>query len=91
MSAERAGRFADVLRKFGLGDDDRAAWEESSLPARERAPGAEVVLGSAERLPFADGSFTAIAMSIVFFFLPDPIAVLCERRRVLARGGRLAL
>ena len=59
--------------------------------ARERAPGAEVVLGSAERLPFADGSFTAVAMSIVFFFLPDPIAALRECRRVLAPGGRLAL
>jgi hypothetical protein len=30
-------------------------------------------------------------MSIVFFFLPDSIAVLCECRRVLAPGGRLAL
>jgi ubiquinone/menaquinone biosynthesis C-methylase UbiE len=59
--------------------------------ARERAPGAEVVLGSAERLPFEDASFTAVAMSIVFFFLPDPIAVLRECRRVLAPGGRLAI
>jgi len=59
--------------------------------ARERAPGAEVVLGSAERLPFADGAFTALSMSIVFFFLPDPVAALAECRRVLARGGRLAV
>jgi SAM-dependent methyltransferase len=59
--------------------------------ARERAPGAEVVLGSAERLPFGDGSFTAVAMSIVFFFLPDPVAALSECRRVLAPGGRLAV
>jgi ubiquinone/menaquinone biosynthesis C-methylase UbiE len=59
--------------------------------ARERAPKAEVVLGTAERLPFADGSFTAVAMSIVFFFLDDPVAVLRECRRVLAPGGRLAV
>ena len=58
--------------------------------ARERAPGAEVVLGSAERLPFGDGSFTAVAMSVVFFFLPDPVAALAECRRVLVPGGRLA-
>lgn len=166
--------IAEILRRFGLGDDDRAAWEESGLPAeafddwltdrvarrpagrrardvygaddihdfarraildalalepadrvldvgcggglllrdalsagatvtgldhseemvrlaRERAPGADVVLGSAERLPFADASFTAIAMSIVFFFLADPVAVLRECRRVLAADGRLAL
>ena len=174
LSAEPGPRLAEILRRFGLGDDDRAAWEESKLPAdafedwltdriarrpagrrarevygaddvhdfarrailealalepddrlldvgcggglllrdalssgatvtgldhseemarlaRERAPGAEVVLGSAERLPFADASFTAIAMSIVFFFLPDPVAALGECRRVLAPGGRLAV
>jgi ubiquinone/menaquinone biosynthesis C-methylase UbiE len=49
------------------------------------------VLASAEQLPFAEASFTAIAMSVVFFFLPDPIAVLRECRRVLAADGRLAL
>lgn len=174
MSTEPPSRFAEILREFGLDDDDRAAWEQSKLPAdafedwltdrvarrpagrrarevygaddvhdfarrailaalaldpedrlldvgcggglllrdalasgatvtgvdhseemvclaRQRAPGAAVVLGRAEQLPFADGSFTAIAMSIVFFFLSDPIGVLCECRRVLAPGGRLAV
>ena len=47
--------------------------------------------GSAERLPFADASFGAVAMSIVFMFLPDPAAVLCECRRVLSPGGRIAI
>jgi SAM-dependent methyltransferase len=174
MGTEPTPRFAGILRRFGLGDDDLAAWEETGLPAddfedwltdrvarrpagrrarevygaddvhdfarrailealalepedrlldvgcggglllrdalasgatvtgldhseemarlaRERASAADVVLGSAERLPFADASFTAIAMSIVFLFLPDPIAVLRECRRVLAPGGRLAV
>ena len=59
--------------------------------ARTRAPGAEVVLGSAERLPFADGTFSAIAMSVVFFFLDDPVGVLQECRRVLRPAGRLAV
>jgi SAM-dependent methyltransferase len=65
--------------------------EEMVRLTRERAPRAEVVLGSAERLPFEDASFTAIAMSIVLFFLPNPIAALRECRRVLAPGGRFAL
>jgi SAM-dependent methyltransferase len=174
MNASPAARFGAIMRTFGLGADDRAAWEESGLPAdafedwlvdrvarrpagrrarevygaddvhdfarrailgalaleprdrlldvgcggglllrdasssgatvtgldhseemvrlaRERAPGAEVVVGGAERLPFQGASFTAIAMSIVFFFLPDPTAVLRECRRVLEPGGRLAL
>jgi SAM-dependent methyltransferase len=59
--------------------------------ARERAAGAEVVLGHAEDLPFPDASFTAVAMSIVFMFLPDPVAVLRGCHRVLAAGGRLAV
>lgn len=59
--------------------------------AHERAPGAEIVLGAAEELPFADASFTAVAMSIVFFVLPDPLTALREARRVLAPGGRVAI
>jgi SAM-dependent methyltransferase len=59
--------------------------------ARERAAGAEVVLGKAERLPFADHSFSALAMSIVFFFLDDAREVLRECRRVLRPDGRLAV
>lgn len=59
--------------------------------ARERAPGAEVVRGNADDLPFPDGSFTAVAMSIVFLFLPDPAAVFTGCRRVLAVTGRLAI
>ena len=65
--------------------------EEMVVLARERAPGADVVLAPAERLPFADGAFSAIAMSVVFFFLEDPVGVLRECRRVLRRGGRVAV
>lgn len=59
--------------------------------ARERAPEAEVVPGSAELLPFPERSFDAVAMSVVFFFLPEPVTVLRECRRVLAPRGRLAI
>jgi SAM-dependent methyltransferase len=59
--------------------------------ARERAPGAEVALAQAERLPFADDTFSAVAMSVVFFFLEDPVGVLQECRRVLRPAGRLAV
>lgn len=65
--------------------------EEMTDLARERAPDAEVVLASAENLPFDDGSFTAIAMSVIFFFLAEPVAALRECRRVLESGGRLAV
>ncbi|MBV9423946.1 MAG: class I SAM-dependent methyltransferase, partial [Solirubrobacterales bacterium] len=44
-----------------------------------------------ENLPFADATFTAVAMSIVFFFLDEPLGVLRECRRVLRPTGRLAI
>lgn len=65
--------------------------EEMVALARERAPSAEVVLGDAHELSFADGSFTAVAMSVVFFFLGEPVRVLSECRRVLVTAGRLAI
>src|SRR4051794_39360269 len=65
--------------------------EEMVRLAAERAPAAEVVLGHAEALPFRDGAFTAVAMSVVFMFLADPVGVLRECRRVLAQDGRMAV
>jgi ubiquinone/menaquinone biosynthesis C-methylase UbiE len=65
--------------------------EEMVELARANAPAAEVLLASAESLPFGDGAFDAIAMSVVFFFLVEPVAVLQECLRVAAGAGRLAV
>lgn len=65
--------------------------EEMVNLARERAPGADVVLASAISLPFEGETFTAVAMSVVFFFLDDPVGALRECRRVLHPDGRLAI
>jgi SAM-dependent methyltransferase len=51
----------------------------------------DVIEASADRLPFPDTTFTCAVMTGVLGFLPDPVAALAEIRRVLARGGRLAV
>src|SRR5947209_2780107 len=59
-----------LLLREALGRGARATGldhsDEMVALARERAPGAKVVLAEAEALPFGDHAFTAIAMSIVF-------------------------
>ncbi|MGZ4371251.1 MAG: class I SAM-dependent methyltransferase [Gaiellaceae bacterium] len=61
--------------------------------ARQTTRGdAGIVHGSAERLPFEDGEFTAISCLVAFFFFPDAVAVLREFRRVLdPERGRVAV
>jgi ubiquinone/menaquinone biosynthesis C-methylase UbiE len=65
--------------------------EEMVELARANAPGAELLVASAEQLPFEAASFTAIAMSVVFFFFADPVGVLRESLRVARPDARLAV
>ena len=65
--------------------------EDMVALARERAPGASVSLASADALPFPEAMFTAVAMSVVFFFFDDPLQVLRECHRVLTSDGRIAV
>lgn len=65
--------------------------EDMVALAGERAPESDVTWATAERLPFPDSAFTAVAMSIVFCFLENPVSVLRECRRVLAPDGQIAI
>lgn len=51
-------------------------------------PGTEVVAAGGESLPFPDGSFDTVALTLVLCTAPDPDAVLREVDRVLKPGGR---
>jgi ubiquinone/menaquinone biosynthesis C-methylase UbiE len=55
--------------------------------ARERYPGVDVRLASAESLPFPDGSFDAALAQLVVHFMSDPVGGIREMARVVCPGG----
>jgi SAM-dependent methyltransferase len=57
---------------------------------RERLPDADVRVGQAEELPFADGTFDAALAQLVVHFMRDPVRGLRELRRVTRGGGTVA-
>jgi SAM-dependent methyltransferase len=61
--------------------------------ARLAAPSQRIewLEGSAVKMPLPDGTFDAVICQHGLQFFPDKAAALSEMRRVLTRGGRLAL
>jgi SAM-dependent methyltransferase len=75
------------------GTDAVSAVEPSrslAAAARERVPGLDLQLASAEHLPFADRSFEATLAQLVVHFMTDPVAGLREMGRVTRPGGTVA-
>ena len=57
--------------------------------ARDAAIPIEVVAGTAEQLPAADGEFDAVVLMGILCSVGEPAAALKELRRVLRPGGEL--
>jgi SAM-dependent methyltransferase len=68
---------------------DHVAGVDPSAPflalARARVPAADVRIGEAESLPFADGSFDVVVSQLVLNFMRDAPAGVREMRRVASR------
>jgi demethylmenaquinone methyltransferase/2-methoxy-6-polyprenyl-1,4-benzoquinol methylase len=57
---------------------------------RRMGDAAELVLGEADRLPFADGEFDALTFTYLLRYVEDPPATLRELARVVRPGGTIA-
>jgi SAM-dependent methyltransferase len=82
---------AELVRR--LGTDAVAAVDPSESfveAARERLPGVDIRLASAEALPFASDSVDLAVAQLVVHFMADPMQGLSEMARVTKRGGRVA-
>ncbi len=64
--------------------------EPFAAAAQARVPGARVVVGSAEALPFSDREFDATLSQLVVNFLDDAERGLAEMARVTRTGGVVA-
>jgi ubiquinone/menaquinone biosynthesis C-methylase UbiE len=80
------GRNLPYLPAGTIGLDP--AWP-SLQKARQRAPGAHLVMGDAEALPFRTASVDTVVAGLVFCSVPDAARGLAEVRRVLRPGGEL--
>src|ERR1700746_1247010 len=61
-----------------------------SAAARERLPGVDVRVASAEQIPFPDHAFDAALAQLCVHFMTDPVAGLREMARVTRPGGMVA-
>jgi SAM-dependent methyltransferase len=85
------GVLTDVLvRRYGAKRVDAIDPTPGFVEAaRARLPGVDVRLGTAEELPYADGSYEVAFAQLVVHFMRDPVRGLSEMARV-ARGGLVA-
>jgi SAM-dependent methyltransferase len=62
-------------------------WENSLYDAARHAD----VIGPIDDLPVTDCSFDAVLVTEVLEHVPDPLAALCELRRILRPGGQILI
>jgi SAM-dependent methyltransferase len=83
------GKLTGVLAEM-VGEENVAAVDPSGPfveALTSRFPGADVRAGTAEELPWADGSFSAVFAQLVVNFMADPERGAEEMRRVARDGG----
>lgn len=83
-AADRVGPGGQVVAT------DLAPGMLQGLKARGGADRLHLVASDMQRLPFSDRLFDRVCCRFGIMFVPDPVAALCEIRRVLRPGGKTA-
>jgi len=79
---------AELVRRYGADRVDAIDPTPGFVDAaRARCPGVDVRLGTAEQLPYADGTYAASYAQLVVHFMKDPVRGLAEMARVTVPGG----
>ena len=79
-----AGRCAAASVQGIDPSEEKLAFARTRLA---RAGNVGLRAGSAMALPFADGTFDAVASALVIFFVPEPAGAVAEMARVIHPGG----
>ena len=86
--APRVARAVGVDLSPGMIEEARRRTDRETPAASGRI---EFLVGPSDRLPFADGEFTALITTTAFHHFPDPAGSVREMARVLAPGGRIVI
>lgn len=81
--------YPDAVTELVLTEPEAPMVARLEERVRARGCSAQVVRAGAEALPFADGSFDTVVVTLVLCTVPDLEVSLAEIRRVLAPGARL--
>ena len=85
--SEQVVDLCDPLKVWGI---DPSEAQISFAKTRPRAKQANFEIGDAMALPFDDHQFDVATMALALFFVPDPVQVVAEMRRVVREGGVVA-
>jgi SAM-dependent methyltransferase len=85
------GRFCRMLRQRGIHTVGLDPTPALLARARARDTGGTYVEGTAEHLPFDDGTFDLVVSYLTLIDIPDVVTAIREMARVLAPGGTLLI
>jgi ubiquinone/menaquinone biosynthesis C-methylase UbiE len=80
--------YPDAIGELTLTEPDPHMTKQLRKRVAEAGRRAEVVEAPAEKLPFEDGSFDTVIVTLVLCTVPDPAAALAEVKRVLEPDGQ---